>query len=872
MRSLIKGHRRSDSSTSDSQNGHPDYQSKAYYRYNKTPQASPKVGSSASNVPHMTPPQHHGYSGSQSTLSSPKKLLTPIKKMFGHHSHSSKHNAPTSGDVLHSALVSDGPPSSKHVPTLHSPRSMSNLNELSPRQNVGHPGSSRPGLHGSHARHSSTSYLESQARIGAVNLNNGQVPHYSGFGLGKPFESSSSVDSAPGQERNKMPIIADTSLAPVNDSISGNHGDSDSNISIAKSINFSAKQASSQENLADGSSKVATDDFYDDDDDESSDDDSDNSSQFSFVKDIRGGRNTSVKYYKTKSSSSRKLPDGVQSNTFDVDDFGYEEEGLSDYDFENNGLDEEEDCEEFENKYIDFDGPYPEDEGHPEKYEDMLDENDMRRALSPPPVFPSQPLSANSTNSLTDEPELDDKRADTSENFITANSSHNFSTPQPEDNSYRDDFLESYMDSTKSPGSDLHITPQQLSLPHLPGVVGSETSSPLINGVTFGNLDAFKDRQGVSESRNVPSIGLSPPKESVERSLGLAIGSSEPDHFEEPRRNSIMDLLGSLEGGEAVTQSKEPAEMEQPVELEQPAQDIRTSIQDIHQLLADLEARPEAHSETRPEAHSEVLSEAVPQEEARPHEETRSQETRRDSIINMMDTLASLANSTEPVPVEQKKDYRKSVAEMMNTLAALDLQNASVENEIPPSTKRSLSARTAHNDHDVSTQSNTYNEENSTESAHVYHLDEDMLFECNQLPEDYDFEQYQNQVASEGLSDFYRSNSYSKKPTKVVQDNSFRSNKIETPQRTVTFYRSNSLGNSENSNSGSLSRNGTVYSATSFTSGEEEHLGDTEKFRQKSLPYALNPNFQLNEKSSDCLSHKSFNLEPITESDSPHLR
>ena len=50
--------------------------------------------------------------------------------------------------------------------------------------------------------------------------------------------------------------------------------------------------------------------FYDqdednkDDDDNDDDDDDDNSSQFSFVHDMKGGRNTSVKYYKTKNSKT----------------------------------------------------------------------------------------------------------------------------------------------------------------------------------------------------------------------------------------------------------------------------------------------------------------------------------------------------------------------------------------------------------------------------------------------------------------------------------------------------------------------------------------------------------------------------------------
>lgn len=820
MRSLIKGHRRSDSSTSEPQVGYPDLNPKSH-RYNKTPQASPKVPSNSLNMPHMTPPPYP-YLGSQLTLSSPKKLLTPIKKMFGHHS--SKHHAPLSGDILHSALASEGPPASKKSPTLHSPRSMSSLNELSPRPHWALQPSSRS--HVSHVRHLSTSYLENLARFAPPNV---LLPNGS-FGLGQPFESSSSLELTV-EEREKMPIISDTKLAPVADSV--HHGDSDSNLSIAKSINFLAKQASSQENLADGSSKVATDDFYQD----NSSDESDNSSQFSFVKDIRGGRNTSVKYYKTK-SSKKQLPDGVKLNTFDVDDFGYEDDGLSDYDFENNGLDDEEDDEEFEDKYREFTEPEFEG-GHLNKYEDMLDENDMRRALlPPPPIVPTTSCLLNSSSSLSEDIEVDDRKADMSDLYITANLSHNFMTPHPEDPTYGDDLLESYMEKTKLPSSEVQATPhqRQLSFSHIPAFSGSEMSSPLINGVTIG-FEGLKGRQSVVAGRTIPEVPRSPPNERADRSMGLGIGAPAGDEPEVPKRNLIMDLLGALEGGGDLPSESKPS----PVQA-------RNSIQDIQQLLADLESRNE--------------------------EQPKEQETRRALVVNMMDTLANLAKTHEAAPAEEKKEFRRSVAEMMNTLAALDLQNgiaATKESDEKGSEPVVMPNPTKEKRHD-SPRSNSYLEDNSTESGHQYHLDEDMLYECNQLPEDYDFEHYQNQLYTESVSEFYRSNSYNKKPKKLVQENLFRSNKIDTPQRTVTFYRSNSLGNSDNSNSGSLSRTGTVYSATSFTSGEEDPSPDVERFRQKSLPYALNTNFQLNEKSSDCLSHKSFNLEPITEGDSPHVK
>ena len=74
---------------------------------------------------------------------------------------------------------------------------------------------------------------------------------------------------------------------------------------------------------------------------------------------------------------------------------------------------------------------------------------------------------------------------------------------------------------------------------------------------------------------------------------------------------------------------------------------------------------------------------------------------------------------------------------------------------------------------------------------------EDLLDEINQIPEDFDFDEYvsaKNKPVVSPSQPFFRSNSYNNKPIKAIIDNSFQKNKIEMQNKTVTFYRSNSTG------------------------------------------------------------------------------
>ena len=72
-------------------------------------------------------------------------------------------------------------------------------------------------------------------------------------------------------------------------------------------------------------------------------------------------------------------------------------------------------------------------------------------------------------------------------------------------------------------------------------------------------------------------------------------------------------------------------------------------------------------------------------------------------------------------------------------------------------------------------------------------LDQDILDEINQIPEDYDYDELNKVKRSNSRKDslvmgFERSSSYSRKPKRVLMLNQAKPNKIETSSKTVTFY------------------------------------------------------------------------------------
>ncbi|ODV67801.1 hypothetical protein HYPBUDRAFT_152578, partial [Hyphopichia burtonii NRRL Y-1933] len=139
------------------------------------------------------------------------------------------------------------------------------------------------------------------------------------------------------------------------------------------------------------------------------------------------------------------------------------------------------------------------------------------------------------------------------------------------------------------------------------------------------------------------------------------------------------------------------------------------------------------------------------------------------------------------------------------------------------------------------------------------------------MPEDFDFEEHENlqheREQQQNLGGFYRSKSYKNKPMKAVIDmNNFSTNKIETLNKTVTFYRSNSTkSNNELNSSRSISRAPSGRSLLSFGSLNEEDSED-EDDDTKTLP-----SFKSTPSSSMNGDINLRNLGTITETDSPRL-
>lgn len=692
MRSLIKGHRRSDSSTSDVTLP-PDQLS-----FNsRTPLALPMLASS------MQFPALPGVITKESSAkNSPKKLLTPIKKMFGH----KNTPASTTADQLYAATYGDFVP----------PRALRNLgNTRSLLPNL--TGLAQSSIHAS----TSSSLLDM-----AMDHRPLRPPAFSQ----SRHQSDSSVEGL--QPAQEMPIIEH---AP-------------------KKVAIQSKRPDLAYEL---SSKADTEAYFEDDEDLK---DSDALSQFLFVRDMRGGRNTSVKYYKTKLSNPHK----DEGDYLAMEEMGYEVDGMSDYDYDNNGLADEDDFDDFEgnNKYDDF-------LEHPGG--DSVEPEDSAPQIVPNNYRESTPL----------------------------DSASNLLEPQIRSpGGYDTDFLNAYMS----------LPPAKDSLPKW------EKSARMKRyAVTFEELQATERSSDdpAEEPQSSESISAKNPEPGVlarfeensglnpTRGLGLATNRNSV--------NEMMDLLGALEGSTDAEKRK--------------------SVSEVKTLLAGLD-------------------------------KDQDSESKRASVLSMMQTLSILEGGSG---AERESDLgvSNSRGKEPTEFSKRQLQ------AVPPRTRAALD--------DIEKRMSWFNDDEAvnfrgadSQTTGNAHFSEDMLDEVNLVDEDFDFDQLEEPKEHEGT--FYRSNSYKNQPRKVVVDNTYQTNKIETLQKTVTFFRTNSSTVSEESKSRSLSRINSTRSVNSFTSFNEDediHSG------RKTPIYGNHLNTHLCHKSSDSVSRKLFSLEPINETDSPQL-
>lgn len=1031
MRSFIKGHKRSESSNSD------------LYDYEiENPPRITHANGSILQSPNFQ--QKSQFASPQKSMSTPKKLLTPIKNLFSSPNHPKQSsNVLLSGDRLNSALA--GPIKEKvhaprryeqkRVPVIPLNGSTNNIDSLRyPEETQQHEWSSQLKSH--------TLLNDTLAQMHTPNMNSGaswsspalalprdiyRTNNYDNHEvfitpLYSPYSQSPYSQSPSDHDKSKQNLLAPPLNIPeVHDELEKTNANK-SSISLADSKNFETKVVSfepdyevndSAENGV-SSHNYSTDireDATTENDDEAYSD-SDSSSQFSFVKDNAGGRNTSVKYYKTN-TGPRNDKAFSQLNEFNENDLGYEVDEFSDYDFENNGMededfnyDDEEDadgqyddifCDEQE-KYENFDNNIQ--ELNTEKSLDSVSNNfEESSALS------SNPFDKIETETMSTDFKLPEVQL---KNHRPFNHSYHLSIEGFDDKSkslesisegnfHNEDLLENYMDLRRLSSVDMATLNFNRKTPDLQSSGNLELydlSSPMINGLTVGNNlrhrlrrdNDFKEedkdsntnklfifRQGSLESgiddiKNCSENANTTLKDdrdifrqralksfhsSISDNLDCKISEklNEIESFNERRMevtnavstlklvkekdvglgilldlesqiinnkskqgvsdkaiapvNEIMDLLGTLESKSSSacseTENKENPNNRKEESYEsidsnkkEPG-DNRQSILGMMNVLASLEKSQGS----------------VNQERKSSLEATDSDRPRRTSIIDMMDKLAIIECQNK----EGSDTKRKSVTNMMATLAVLEsthkVDNTSnvseklsaklskdplkrIKTETSKESKRyswydndeKISFRAV----DLSDVSSKAEAEDSLPNkaqtatelerldfeATISTLDKDLIDEANQLPEDYNFEDSAyNGILASPMDDaaFFRSNSYNKKPSKCVTDNNFLSNKIETINKTITFYRSNSTGQYSDFNLyGGVSRGPSSRSMKSITSVDsdtlnEEKNDDYERTKVSEIsngPYTFRSNFPLYSKSTD-----SYNLGTISEADSP---
>lgn len=336
----------------------------------------------------------------------------------------------------------------------------------------------------------------------------------------------------------------------------------------------------------------------------------------------------------------------------------------------------------------------------------------------------------------------------------------------------------------------------------------------------------------------------------------------------------MMDLLGSLETSDTTTNLLGLKDSNNENENK------RQSISNMMNFLSSIETSQNGEDSKPPAAMNK---------------ETREQNRR--SIADMMSTLSILESNTSDSTTEAKAK-RKSITNMMNLLSKLDQENEKYEYKEEPKQKAISKNPIArlnteksdprkryswfNNDEMINFKSknaqivdnllksasannvvtNLTDEELNDEGTN-FQVDQELLDEVNQLPEDFDFEEhelkskFQKPMIELG---FYRSNSYNKKPIRAMMDNHYLSNKIETLNKTVTFYRSNSVGNTpELSKSRSISRAPSSRSMMSFASLNEEDSSEEQEYPQVdtvphdtlNVPFHFKPSHHSLEESSD---------------------
>lgn len=318
MRSFIKSHRRKEFSISEDLELDPP----PTINYS-TPNSSPKLATTNQFSPSARTVQHE-------SKNSPKKLLTPIKNLFTSSNYGSKNSSPIEQSKRPS--YNPKPPVQGMIVASDIPRNYS----FEKTRVVSTP-TLKPGFSTSIPSLVSPFQETPQTSMASVNTS---VPKSS-----QNLKLTSLKPAIVFSETVRPQTVRENSW---NDSTTSIY-DLESKIEL-KQVSF--------ESPSHLETSISS----------SSDDISETSSQFSFIKDRKGGKNTSVKYYKAPTKPEAEIALIAQ-------DLGYEEEDLEDYDFESNGLydDFEEDDVNYNNAFDDYDDDA---DGDFSNYNQALDEDE----------------------------------------------------------------------------------------------------------------------------------------------------------------------------------------------------------------------------------------------------------------------------------------------------------------------------------------------------------------------------------------------------------------------------------------------------------------------------------------------------------------
>ena len=883
MKSFIKNHKRSSSSPANT----PDMaqQSQSEFYMSPLPLSSSNLQRSE-----LTPPQIRSNKG----ISSPKKLFSPIKNLFSSPSQQKADSGVfKAGDQLKYALNATDKDKNKVTDTMNSsPRQRKRSDKVNNAYGRGPYGlnerqghAQRPiknkyaDLQLSHRYRTDATFqnennIHDDTTRGLASHTDQQESHrFKAFDISIPEDSGYMSAINQTNNQNGDPYISPRSLSE-SDALNRSRVIDQKTVS---QLALGADRSNVESNAINEESEGL----------EESDDSSclsENSSKFSFMQDKRGGRNTSVKYYKTAPS---KKHDSNIANTFNEEDLG-DIDDYSDYDYENNGLVDDLDdvSDNIREEEADVNGQYlkifdtgGDDNISFKRYGDCLNVNrsyspldDKESVLSSGSGSLLRPSIPNVYVALLllNQRVFNHSYHSSIEGFSIRDDKESRASSKQES---LGDILENYLDSEdSSKGQNLRRTSQLINTNDIQLY---EINSPLINGLTVGpNLrhralhrkprlkssndlgklaskilihrynfsgnaedydrDVLQHRLIFNADRLLKMRGLPSFHTSISEEINLKI-PEKIDAFEKSQKEKEESKNHQVHSNkEGATNENSHSKYGENIVFRFPKASDSNEIYSYKRgntFVSGDHLNDQKNEPTVPENHHSLKAQEPDSSPLSSEEETNKTNI-RNSISEMMSTLEILEKADKPNTSRMgRPEYndsllysnagnksegssnRKSISDMMSTLKRLDRVPHAPTGHSETHKCNSRVQKVGKNFSDVrnfgsknlpfweanekgySIADRISCENQSQEDIYSNEL----IDEINTVPEDFDFETQNDSVKQYFRLElpFMRSNSYSKRPKKVINENSYNNNRIETPTKTVTVYRNKSKKSDE---------------------------------------------------------------------------